>query len=50
MQPGVIGPGKMGSDLALQAVDRGIYVAGHSKHGHPFGKDEKIAKERKAAG
>lgn len=32
---GIIGLGKMGSNLALQCVDRGIYVVGHSAHGHP---------------
>jgi 6-phosphogluconate dehydrogenase len=35
MQLGIIGLGKMGGDLALQCVDRGIDVTGHSKHGHP---------------
>lgn len=35
MQLGVIGLGKMGSDLAIQAADRGMYVAGHSEHRHP---------------
>jgi len=25
----------MGSHLALQAVEKGMYVVGHSKHGHP---------------
>jgi 6-phosphogluconate dehydrogenase len=35
LQLGIIGLGKMGSSLALQCVDRGIYVVGHSAHGHP---------------
>jgi len=30
---GIIGLGKMGSHLALQAVEKGMYVVGHSKHG-----------------
>ncbi len=32
---GVVGLGKMGSHLAMQAAEKGIYVAGHSKHRHP---------------
>jgi 6-phosphogluconate dehydrogenase (decarboxylating) len=35
MQLGIIELGKMGGDLALQCVDRGIDVVGHAKHGHP---------------
>jgi 6-phosphogluconate dehydrogenase len=35
MQLGIVGLGKMGGDLALQCVDRGIDVVGHAKHGHP---------------
>jgi 6-phosphogluconate dehydrogenase len=35
MQPGIVGLGKMGGDLALKCVDRGIDVVGHAKHGHP---------------
>ncbi len=35
LQLGIIGLGKMGSSLALQCVDRGIYVVGHSAHRHP---------------
>lgn len=32
---GIVGLGKMGSQLALQAVEKGMYIVGHSKHGHP---------------
>lgn len=35
LQLGIIGLGKMGGDLALQCVDKGIYVVGHAKHRHP---------------
>jgi 6-phosphogluconate dehydrogenase (decarboxylating) len=35
LQLGIIGLGKMGSSLSLQCVDRGIFVVGHSAHGHP---------------
>jgi 6-phosphogluconate dehydrogenase len=35
LQLGIIGLGKMGSSLSLQCVDRGIYIVGHSAHGHP---------------
>jgi 6-phosphogluconate dehydrogenase len=35
LQLGIIGLGKMGSHLALQCVDRGIYVVAHSMHRHP---------------
>ena len=35
MSLGIVGLGKMGSHLALQAVEKGMYVVGHSKHGHP---------------
>ncbi len=35
MQLGIVGLGKMGGDLALQCVERGIDVVGHAKHGHP---------------
>ena len=35
LELGIIGLGKMGSSLALQCVDRGIYVVGHSAHRHP---------------
>lgn len=34
MQLGIVGLGKMGGDLALQCIDRGIDVIGHSKHVH----------------
>ncbi len=35
LELGIIGLGKMGSSLALQCVDQGIYVVGHSAHRHP---------------
>jgi 6-phosphogluconate dehydrogenase (decarboxylating) len=35
LQLGIIGLGRMGGDLALQAVDKGMFVVGHSKHRHP---------------
>lgn len=35
MQLGIVGLGKMGGDLALQCVERGIDIVGHAKHGHP---------------
>lgn len=35
LQLGIVGLGRMGGDLALQAVDRGLFVVGHSAHEHP---------------
>ncbi|HEY3272700.1 MAG TPA: decarboxylating 6-phosphogluconate dehydrogenase [Methanocella sp.] len=35
MKLGIIGLGRMGGDLALQCLDKGIDVVGHAKHGHP---------------
>ena len=36
LQLGVqVGLGRMGGDLALQCLDKGIYVVGHSVHAHP---------------
>lgn len=35
LELGIIGLGKMGHSLALQCVDRGIFVVGHSAHRHP---------------
>ncbi len=35
LQLGIVGSGRMGGNLALQAVDKGIFVVGHSKHSHP---------------
>jgi 6-phosphogluconate dehydrogenase len=32
---GIIGLGKMGSHLAMQAAEKGMFVAAHSKHRHP---------------
>ncbi len=32
---GIVGLGKMGGHLALQAVEKGMYVIAHSKHRHP---------------
>ncbi len=32
---GIVGLGKMGSHLSLQAVEKGMYVIAHSKHRHP---------------
>jgi 6-phosphogluconate dehydrogenase len=75
MKPGIIGLGKMGGDLALQCLNRGIAMpitalsvmslfqsrgSGQDSHravallrhgygGHPFGKDEAVAKERKTS-
>ncbi len=30
LQLGIVGLGRMGGDLALQCLDKGIYVVGHS--------------------
>lgn len=35
MQLGIVGLGKMGGGLSLQAVEKGIDVVAHSKHIHP---------------
>lgn len=35
LQLGIIGLGRMGGDLALQCLNKGIYVVGHSVHAHP---------------
>ena len=35
LQLGIVGLGRMGGDLALQCLDKGIYVVGHSVHAHP---------------
>ncbi|CAJ37456.1 phosphogluconate dehydrogenase (NAD(+)-dependent, decarboxylating) [Methanocella arvoryzae] len=35
MQLGIIGLGRMGGSLALQAVEKGVEVVAHSKHSHP---------------
>jgi 6-phosphogluconate dehydrogenase len=42
MQLGIIGLGKMGGSLALQAVEKGVEVVGHSKHSHPDFKAEGV--------
>jgi 6-phosphogluconate dehydrogenase len=32
---GIVGLGKMGGHLAMQAAEKGMHVVAHSKHSHP---------------